>query len=89
MPAAERAALLAELRAVDYVVVFDEDTPERVLERLRPDIHTKGADYAEDGGKPVPERELVESYGGRVEILPLFSERSTSEIVEAIRKQEA
>ena len=46
MPAVDRAALLAALRPVDYVVVFDQDTPERVLDRLRPDVHCKGADYA-------------------------------------------
>ena len=46
VPATERARLLAALRPVDHVVVFDEDTPEAVLERVRPDVHTKGADYA-------------------------------------------
>jgi phosphoheptose isomerase len=45
MPAAERAALLAALRPVDYVIVFEEDTPETILGRLRPDVHCKGADY--------------------------------------------
>ena len=85
VPAVERAALLAALRTVDYVVVFDEDTPELVLERLRPDVHCKGADYAGPEGKPIPERALVESYGGRVEILPLLSGRSTTELVRLIR----
>jgi phosphoheptose isomerase len=85
MPAVDRAALLAALRAVDYVVVFDEDTPETVLSRLRPDIHCKGADYAGSDGKPIPERVLVESYGGRVEILPLLSGRSTTQLVRAIQ----
>lgn len=85
MPAIDRAALLAALRPVDYAVVFEEDTPEVVLERLRPDVHCKGADYGGPEGKPIPERGLVESYGGRVEILPLVPGRSTTELVDAIQ----
>lgn len=85
VPAVERAAMLAALRPVDYVVVFDEDTPEAVLEQLRPDIHTKGEDYAPPDGKPIPERDLVESYGGKVAFLPLVAGRSTTSTVEAIR----
>ena len=49
MPAVDRAALLAALRPVDYAVVFEEDTPEVVLELLRPDVHCKGADYGGRG----------------------------------------
>src|SRR5439155_17026065 len=70
-PLEERAALLAALRPVDYVVPFDEETPEEALSRLRPDVHCKGEDYAPPHGKPVPERQVVESYGGRLEFLPL------------------
>ena len=85
VPEDERARLVASLRPVDYVVVFDEDTPEAALDRVRPDVHCKGADYAPPDGKPVPERPLVESYGGRVEFLPLVPHRSTSALVDAIR----
>lgn len=85
MVAAERAALLAALRPVDYVVVFDEDTPEAVLSRLRPEIHCKGADYGGVDGKPIPELATVEGYGGRVEFLPLVPDRSTTELVRKIR----
>src|SRR5205823_7899563 len=85
VPADERAALVAALRPVDYVVVFDEDTPEAVLGRVRPDVHVKGADYAPPDGKPIPELAVVEDYGGRVEFLPLVPRRSTTELVEAIR----
>jgi rfaE bifunctional protein nucleotidyltransferase chain/domain len=81
----ERAELLAALRVVDYVTVFEEDTPEAVLAALQPDVHTKGADYAGPDGKPVPERALVEAYGGRVEFLPLLPERSTTRLVAALR----
>lgn len=87
MPAAERAELVASLRPVDHVVVFDEDTPEAVLERLQPDVHCKGADYAPPDGKPVPERAVVEGYGGRVEFLPLVPGRSTTELVRALRAE--
>ena len=87
LPSSDRAALLAALRPVDHVVVFDDDTPEAALERLRPDVHAKGADYAPPDGKPIPERELVESYGGRVEFLPLLPDRSTTRLAEALRRE--
>jgi phosphoheptose isomerase len=86
VPAAERADMLAALRPVDFVVVFDETTPEAALDALRPDIHCKGADYAPPDGKPIPEQALVESYGGRVEFLPLVEERSTTGLAESLER---
>ena len=86
IPAAGRAEVLAALTAVDFVVVFDEPTPEEALGRLRPDIHCKGADYAPPNGKPIPEAKVVESYGGRVEFLPLVPHVSTTELVDRIRQ---
>jgi phosphoheptose isomerase len=83
-PLEERMALVAALRAVDYVVAFEEETPERILSEVRPDVHCKGEDYAPPHGKPVPEREVVESYGGRIEFVPLVPSRSTTDIVERI-----
>jgi phosphoheptose isomerase len=88
MPAAERAELLAALTPVDHVVVFGEDTPEAALDRLRPEVHCKGADYAPPDGRPIPERAVVEAYGGRVEFLPLLPERSTTELIERIAHAE-
>lgn len=85
MPERDRAELLAALRVVDYVTVFEEDTPTAVLRAVQPDVHTKGADYAPPAGKPIPEREIVEGYGGRVEFLPLIPGRSTTALVSAIR----
>jgi phosphoheptose isomerase len=82
LPGLERAELLAALRPVDYVTVFEQDTPAEVLAALQPDVHTKGADYAPPDGKPIPEQEIVEGYGGRVEFLPLFPGRSTSALLE-------
>lgn len=65
LPQKERCELLASLRCVDYVVIFDEDQPILLLQRLQPDIHAKGTDYTEH---TVPERDVVLGYGGRVAI---------------------
>ena len=81
----ERAAMLAALECVDAVVVFDEDTPVESLMKLKPDIHCKGAEYAPPHGRPVPERSVVEGYGGRIEYLPLAPGLSTTEILRRIR----
>jgi phosphoheptose isomerase len=83
-PLAERMALVAGLKAVDHVVAFSETTPERILAELRPDVHCKGEDYAPPSGKPIPERDVVESYGGRVEFFSLVPSRSTSAVVDRI-----
>ena len=77
----ERVALLAALELVDAILVFDDPTPERVLAQIRPDVHVKGADYAPPDGKPVPERAIVEAYGGRVEFLPLVPGRSSTDTI--------
>jgi D-beta-D-heptose 7-phosphate kinase / D-beta-D-heptose 1-phosphate adenosyltransferase len=82
VPQDERAALLAALTFVDAVTVFDEDTPLATLERLRPDVLVKGADYRPE---QVVGRDLVESYGGRVALIPLVPEKSTSALVARIR----
>ena len=84
----ERAAMLAALECVDAVVVFDEDTPVESLMKLKPDIHCKGAEYAPPHGRPVPERSVVEGYGGRIEYLPLAPGLSTTEILRRIRAAE-
>ena len=74
-PAAERVELLAALELVDAILVFDDATPEAVLAAVKPDVHVKGADYV---NKPIPERAIVESYGGRVELIQLVPERSST-----------
>jgi D-glycero-beta-D-manno-heptose 1-phosphate adenylyltransferase len=83
----ERAAMLAALECVDYVIVFDEPTPEAALARLKPDVHCKGAEYAPPHGRPVPERAVVEGYGGRIEYLPLVAGLSTTELLTRIREK--
>ncbi|NUP46302.1 MAG: D-glycero-beta-D-manno-heptose 1-phosphate adenylyltransferase [Catenulispora sp.] len=74
----ERAALLQALGCVDGVLVFDEDTPERVLAQLRPHVWVKGGDYA---GRRIPETDLVESWGGRVVVVPYLEGRSTTSLI--------
>jgi phosphoheptose isomerase len=77
----ERVALLAALELVDAILVFDDPTPERVLAQLTPDVHAKGADYAPPHGKPIPERAIVEAYGGRIEFIPLVPGRSSTDTI--------
>jgi phosphoheptose isomerase len=86
VPAGDRAELLAALAPVDYVVVFGERDPSALLGDLRPDVHCKGADYAPPSGKPMPEREVVEAHGGRIEFIPLVGGRSTTELVEQVKR---
>lgn len=80
-PVADRRALLEALASVDAVVVFDEDDPREALDTLRPDVWVKGGDYRV---ADLPEAPLVHSWGGRVEIVPLLSGRSTTSILDRI-----
>ncbi len=82
VPQAERAALLAALSFVDAVTIFEEDTPLETLKAVRPHVLVKGADYRPD---QIVGRELIESNGGRVAVVPLVPEKSTSALVERIR----
>jgi rfaE bifunctional protein nucleotidyltransferase chain/domain len=87
VPVEERAEILGALACVDYVVVFEELTPEAALARLQPEVHCKGADYAPPGGKPIPEARIVQAYGGRIEFLPLFAPSSTSDLVRRVQER--
>ncbi|HEY1899689.1 MAG TPA: D-glycero-beta-D-manno-heptose 1-phosphate adenylyltransferase [Steroidobacteraceae bacterium] len=82
VPQAERAALLAALACVDAVTIFDEDTPLATIEAVRPHILVKGADYKPD---EVVGREVVEAHGGRVALVPLLPQKSTSALVARIK----
>jgi D-beta-D-heptose 7-phosphate kinase/D-beta-D-heptose 1-phosphate adenosyltransferase len=75
----DRVHVLAALSCVDYVVAFDEDTPEQLVAGLRPDVYAKGGDYTRER---LPEAALVERLGGRVEILPYIVDRSTTRLIE-------
>ncbi len=79
----DRAEVLSALVMVDYVVIFDEPEPSAALGRLQPDIHCKGEEYA-NGNRPVPERVVVEGYGGSIRFLPVHPGRSTTGLLEKI-----
>ena len=85
---AERAELLAGLRCVDLVTIFDESDAAALLDALRPDVYVKGADYG-PGGRPLPEAETAARHGTRVEFVELVDGHSTSALVEAIRRGKA
>ena len=84
VPEQDRVEIIAALEPVDYVTIFDYPEPSPVLARIQPDIHCKGQDYAPGTGRPVPERDIVLAYGGRIEFLPLFEGRSTTQLLERI-----
>ena len=81
----DRAELLAGLKAVDYTVIVTEDTPVELIGELKPSIHVKGGDYKKED---LPETKVVESYGGRVEIVSLVEGKSTSNVVKKIQNKE-
>ncbi len=83
VPEGERAELIAALEMVNYVTMFDEPDPLNVIRELRPDVLAKGGDWAED---KIVGREFVESYGGRVAVIPFLKGHSTTEIIERMRK---
>jgi rfaE bifunctional protein nucleotidyltransferase chain/domain len=80
-PAADRASLLSALGCVDYVTVFETDTPIPLIERLRPDVYAKGGDYTSE---MLEESDVVAAYGGQVRILDYVPAQSTTAVVERI-----
>ncbi|WP_443735737.1 D-glycero-beta-D-manno-heptose 1-phosphate adenylyltransferase [Streptomyces lavenduligriseus] len=80
----ERATLLTALDCVDDVIVFAEDTPEKALAELRPDIWVKGGDYA---GRRIVEADLVESWGGKVVTVPFLEGHSTTSRIRQFANQ--
>ena len=82
-PEAERAELVAALRCVDVVTIFDEPTVEQLIRSIRPDVHAKGTDYTEDS---VPEREIIREVGGRVAIVGDPKDHSSTELIERARR---
>jgi rfaE bifunctional protein nucleotidyltransferase chain/domain len=79
----ERAEILAALRQVDYVTIFDDVSPRSLIARLLPDVLAKGGDYGLD---EIHGREEVEAAGGRVVSLPFIAGASTSTIIERMKK---
>jgi len=81
LPEAERAEVVASLEAVDYVTLFNETTPLRLIEYLRPDVLVKGGDWKEEA---VVGRDAVRSWGGEVVLVPVVEGASTTNIVEKV-----
>ena len=84
-PAADRAEVLEGLRAIDQVVVFDEDTAEEMVRQLQPDVYVKGGDYSLDR---LPESSIVAAYGGRTVLVPMVEGRSTSNVIRKLKRKE-
>jgi len=85
MPAEDRALVVAALRAVDHVVVFEEDDVKHLIRTLRPDVHCKGTDYTPE---TVPERDVVHACGGRVAIVGDPKGHDTRALLQRIRGTE-
>jgi rfaE bifunctional protein nucleotidyltransferase chain/domain len=82
MAATDRARVLTALACVNAVVVFDDATPERLLEELRPDVWVKGGDYA---AADLPEADVVARHGGEVVIVPTVPGQSSSQLIATAR----
>ena len=78
----DRAEILCALSCVDYVVLFDEDSPESLIAQIKPDVHTKGADYTVE---TLPEAKTIIENGGRIEFISFVEGKSTTSIIEKMR----
>ena len=85
LPAADRAELVAAIRGVTYVIVFDDETAERLLTLIEPDVHCKGTDYTPE---TVPERDVVKAYGGRIAIVGDPKMHATRDLIGRVRAEE-
>ena len=83
LAAEDRAELVAALRGVDYVILFGDPTVERLLRLVKPDVHCKGTDYTVES---VPERAVVQSYGGRTAIVGDRKSHATRDLIGRIRE---
>jgi D-glycero-beta-D-manno-heptose 1-phosphate adenylyltransferase len=77
----ERALIISNLKPVDYVIFFDEDTPEKLISELVPDVLVKGADWSID---EIVGKDIVEKHGGEVKAIEFVNEQSTSNIIDLI-----
>ena len=83
MTAIERAEIIASIRGVGYVTIFDQPSPAALIETLRPDFQCKGTDYTADS---VPEGSVVRSYGGKVIIVGDPKDHSTTDMIARVRR---
>ena len=81
----DRAEILTALSCVDFVVMFDEDSPASLLDEIKPDVYTKGADY---NIETLPEREIMIKNGTRVEFIEFVQGKSTTNIIQKINNKE-
>ncbi len=79
----DRAYLISSLAPVDYVIIFEEDTPYNLIKEIKPDLLVKGSDYKH---KDIVGKDIVESNGGKVALIDYLGGRSTSGIIEKIKK---
>ena len=79
----DRAEVLLALKSVDHVVLFGEKTAENLISEVKPDIYVKGGDYTLE---TLPESKIVQSYGGKVEFIPMVAGRSTTNIIKKISR---
>lgn len=79
----DRAEVLCALSCVDFVVFFDENSPKSLLEEIKPNVHTKGADYNE---KTLPEADVILKNGGRLEFIEFVAGKSTTNTLKALGK---
>ena len=78
----DRAEVLSALRCVDYVVLFDEDSPRNLLDEMKPDVYTKGADYNMD---TLPEADIMKKNGTKVEFIDFVEGKSTTNIINKMK----
>ena len=79
----ERVTILSALEMINYVIVFEENTPINVIKKIKPHYHVKGGDYKLENLK---EKKAVEMFGGRIKIISLVKGKSTSKIIEKIKE---
>lgn len=80
----DRAELLSALKCVDYVVLFDEDSPRNLLDEIKPDVYTKGADYTME---TLPEADIMRKNGTRVEFIKFVEGKSTTNVIRKVQNK--
>jgi D-beta-D-heptose 7-phosphate kinase/D-beta-D-heptose 1-phosphate adenosyltransferase len=87
LPEEERVEIISALEPVDYVVLFSEDDPCKIIAELKPDVHVKGGDYDPSDYVNMPEAKVVHEYGGEVKIVNLIDGKSTTNIIKKIMEK--
>lgn len=82
----DRAEILCALSCVDFVVMFDEDSPRNLLDEIKADVHTKGADYSVE---TLPEADVILKNGGRIEFIEFVEGKSTTNTIEKMKREKS